>query len=317
MSGIVLIVLVMAFVAIVLLVQGIYLYSAGKKEDEEARVEARLGIEKDEEEEVLASLLREKAADSMLERLGDWGKKTQDTLQQAGLEMTVSELVTRMGIFGAIAAVVGMVLGGPMGILLAVPAGYLPLSQVQGKATKRGKEMLGQLPDALEMMGRAMQTGAGLVDCFRLVSIELKDPISGEFGRIADEVKYGKDWRLTLEGLLSRNPSLFDLRLLVSSLLLQRETGGNMIDTLTRISRLVRQRSAFDAKVKAMTSEARASGTILAIMPIGVALLVLGANPPYMMPLVTTGAGQMALVIALAMYVVGLFLMQQFQKVRV
>lgn len=317
MTGVVLIVLVMAFAAMFLAFQGVYFYIRGRREDEQIRVETRLGITKDEEEEALASLLREQATDSMLERLGEWGRKTQEAIQQAGLTMTVSDLVTRMAAFGLIAAVAAFALVGAKGLPAGIAAAYYPLATVNRAATKRAAELLAQMPDALEMMSRAMQTGAGLVDCFRLVSVELKDPVAGEFGRIADEVKYGKDWRHALDGLVTRNPSLFDLRLLVSSLLLQRETGGNMIETLARISKLIRQRAAFDAKVKAMTSEARASGLVLALMPIGVMLLVLMANPAYLEPLISTGSGQMAVVAAIVMYSLGLFLMNQMQKVKV
>ncbi len=308
-------VLFMVFAAIVLGAYAAVLFVAGRKEDAEARVQNRLGITKEEEDDVLASLLKEQAADTMIDRLGAWGRKTQDTLNAAALELSVTELVGQMVAASLLVALIMIVLTGPQGLPAAIVAGYLPLRRVNNLATKRAKELLTQMPDALEMMSRAMQTGAGLVDCFRLVSVELKDPVAFEFGRIADEVRYGKDWRLALEGLIKRNPTLFDLRLLVSSLLLQRETGGNMIETLARISRLIRARASFDAKVRAMTSEARASGTILALMPVGVMLLVLVANPPYLEPLISTAAGQMAVVGGLCMYGSGLFLMQQMQKV--
>ncbi|MCB9666220.1 MAG: type II secretion system F family protein [Alphaproteobacteria bacterium] len=315
-NAVIVIALVMVFATVVLSVQGVYFYTRGKKDEVEEKIRHRLGFDPNQtDEEMLASLLREQAADGMLERLGKQGEEMQATIRQAGMDITVSTLVGYMAFASLLATTLAFVAVGPKAMPPALLLGYVPLAWVRRRAAARAKALLEQMPDALEMMGRAMQAGAGLVDCFRLVQDEMSDPVATEFGRISDEVRFGKDWREALEQLLVRNPSLFELRLLVSSLLLQRETGGNMIETVNRISKLIRQRAAFDGKVKAMTAEARTSGLVLALMPIGVLILIVMANAPYLTPLVDTAVGQMVIVYAISSYAIGIFIMQASSKV--
>lgn len=315
-NAVIVVALAMVFATIVLATQGVYFYTRGKKDEVEDKIRHRLGFDPNaEDEELLASLLRDQAADGMLERLGKQGEDIQATIRQAGMDLTVSMLVGYMGVATLTGATLGFIALGPKGLPPGLLAGVIPLWWIRRRAAARAKALLDQMPDALEMMGRAMQAGAGLVDCFRLVQDEMGDPVSTEFGRISDEVRFGKDWREALEQLLIRNPSLFELRLLVSSLLLQRETGGNMIETVTRISKLIRQRSSFDGKVKAMTAEARTSGLVLALMPIGVLVMIVLANAPYLEPLVDTAIGQMVIVYAVSSYAIGIFIMQTASKV--
>jgi len=317
MTPVVLIVLGMVFAAIVFTIYGFVFYFRGRKESDASRIQARLGMSQEEEEETIGSLLREQAADSALERLGNLGESMQLAIQQAGMKMTVSTLISQMVVLGFAAMLgLGIFLGArwtPLAILVA----WAPYKYVQTKASSRAKKLLSQLPDCLEMMGRAMQTGAGLIDCFRLVQMEMQDPVAGEFGQVSEQVRFGKDWRLALEELINRNPSLFDLRLLVSSLLMQKETGGNMIETVNRISKLIRSRYAFDSKVVAMTSEAKASGFILAMMPLCVLTLMFLANPDYLEPLWSTMVGQIVCVYAVGSYGSGIYIMMAMSKVEV
>lgn len=316
-NGILLFVLSSTFAAMVLAGQGIYFWARSRRDEEAEKVRHRLGLDQqDEVEEALASLLREQAADGAIATLGRAGEDLQQTIQQAGLEMTVSALLAQMAVLFIVGGVVGYLIQPPLAVI-AFAAGYFPYGYVTRTADARAKRLLEQMPDGLEMMGRAMQAGAGLIDGFKLVQDEMNDPIAFEFGRVAEEVRFGKDWREAMEGLIARNPSIFDLRLLVSSLLLQREAGGNMIETVTRISKLIRQRAAFDNKVKAMTSEARASGLILALMPLGVLLMIFLANAPYLEPLVDTTIGQVVIVYAVASYGIGIFVMTAASNVDV
>ncbi|MCB9680272.1 MAG: type II secretion system F family protein [Alphaproteobacteria bacterium] len=315
MDGLIVVMLSMVFAAIVLAGQGVYFYVRGRRDEETDKIRRRLGVPDSSEEEVASSLLRESAADAASDALGNFGAELETTIRSAGMDMTVSGLVTQMFLAFFVVFVGGFAVAGPTAAIMAFPCAYLPLWWVRRKAAKRSETMLSQMPDALELMGRGMQAGAGLSDCFRLVNEEMPEPIAEEFGRVYDEVRFGKDWRLALEELVARNPTLFELRLLVSSILLQRETGGNMVDTVNRISKLIRQRYAFDAKVRAMTSEARASGFVLAGMPIGVLILIMFANAPYLSPLIDTAVGQVAIVYAVASYGIGIFVMSAMSKV--
>jgi tight adherence protein B len=317
MNAVALVVLSMVFAAIVFAAMSVLYFIRGRREAERIRIQQRLGMGMTDEEEVITSLLREQVSDSALDRLGNVGSNMQIAIQQAGMKMTVSTLVTYMVVLGFTAFLGFGIFLGPKGTPLALLFAWAPYRWVQSRAASRAKKLVGQLPDALEMMGRAMQTGAGLIDCFRLVQVEMADPVAGEFGTVYEQVRFGKDWRLALDELIQRNPTLFDLRLLVSSLLMQKETGGNMIETVNRISKLIRARAAFDGKVKAMTSEARASGFILAMMPLGVFGLVFFANADYLEPLWTTMLGQIAVVYAVVSYGAGIFIMTALSTVDV
>lgn len=317
MSPAQLVVLALVFAAIVLFGQAAYYFIKARQDEETGKIRHRLGMPDEDVDDAIASLLREQAADGALDALGNYGETLQDAIQQSGQEMTVSALVMRCVMAGLVVGLGLTVAAGAQSAPFALIAAYVPIWLVHRAAAKRSKDMLSQMPDSFEMMGRAMQTGAGLTDCFRLVQAEMADPISSEFGRVADEVHFGKDWRTALTELINRNPSIFELRLFVSSVLLQRETGGNMIETFNRISKLIRQRYAFDNKVKAMTSEARTSGLVLAGMPVAVLIMVGMANAPYLLPLIETPAGQVCLVYALASYGMGLWMMTNMSTVEV
>lgn len=314
-----LVVLGLVFVATVLGGQSIYWYFRGLRDDEALRVRRRLGLDasQQQEEEALSSLLREQAADTMLESLGKIGEDMAQTLKGADDARTVSQLVvTMIALGGGVAALLIPFLG-LKSVFVGMILAYMPYMMVKRKASQRSVALLVQLPDALDLMGRAMQAGTGLSETFKLVAEETKDPLGVEFGQVYDELRFGRDWRIALEDLVNRFPEVFELRLFVSSMLLQRETGGNMIETVGRLSKLIRARHGFDAKVRAMTSEARASGFVLAGMPIGVLGLVMLANFEYLTPMWRTGAGQTAMVYCAGSYGMGIFLMRSMSRVDV
>lgn len=293
---------------------GVNFLLMSQREAAEDRLRDRLGMSS-EDDEVLASLIRDEAEDSVRDALGRAGEVIRTTLQQAGSDESVGAFVTRSAIIGLVAAVLVASFFGWQTLIFGLLFGYLPWWRVSRQATKRAKNLLDQMPDALDLMGRAMQTGTGLSETFGLVQREMPDPVASEFGKVYEGVRFGKDWRDTLDALIARNPGIFELRLFVSSMLLQRETGGNMVESVTRISRMIRQRSVFDAKVKALSAEARASGAILAAMPILVIFGLVAFNASYLSPLIDTGVGQVLLVLCLAAYVGGIVIMNVVSKV--
>lgn len=296
-----------------------WLYQMGQEETEQVKVRSRLGLAgdlgDDEQEEALASLIRDEAEDSVRDALGNIGDTIRLTLQQAESSHTVSSFVQQAALIGGVISLISIVYLGPSTFFTGLVAAYIPWVLVKRTADRRAKELLEQMPDALELMGRAMQAGTGLSETFNLVAKEMPEPIASDFGRVYEAVRFGKEWRLALDDLIAKNPTLFDLRLFASSLILQRDAGGNMIETVTRISKLIRQRQVFDAKVKAMSAEARSSGFILAAMPLVVGALVFAAQPSYLYPMVSNPAGQMASVACVASYMVGMYAMNTVSNI--
>ena len=109
----------------------------------------------------------------------------------------------------------------------------------------------------------------------------------------------------------------FELRLLISSILLQRETGGNLIEILSNIADTVRSRFVFQAKVRAMTSEAKFSAVILGGLPLAVSAMILVINPSYLQPLFTEPVGNLLLAYTMVSYTIGIFLMRDMSNVEI
>jgi tight adherence protein B len=312
--------------AVVLIILGSFLllgqafnfYLRAEREREEYWLQRRLGlIGHKEDDEFESSLIREQAADSAVSMLGEYGLLIKQTIAASGSDMTVTALVMRMGLACLCVGMPASLLMGGIGIPVGIIAGYAPYRYLQSQGMKRMNELLSQMPDSLELMSRSMQAGVGLGDSFRLVAEEMPLPIAQEWGRVYEEIRFGKEWRHTLAHLIDRNPLIFDLRLLVSSILLQRDIGGNLIEVLTKISITIRNRYLFDAKVLAMTSEARTSALVMAMMPMAVAVLIVFTNPSYLVPLWTDPWGKVMLLYCVSSYTLGLYAMRNASNVEV
>lgn len=309
-------VFVMAVVATVVVAsgQGMYWAYAAKQERETMERLRRLNMLGEVSSD---GLLRDQARDAAAAALGSLGAHLESTILAADIPMPVTTLLGQMaGVF-----FVGMILGlwfvGLPGVLLGVVLAIAPYVRLRMAANSRISRLIQQLPEALDLMARSLQAGLGLNEAFRTCAEEMPMPIAGEFGRVFEEVRFGRDYREALNNMLARNPGLFDLRLFVSSVLLQRETGGNLIEILESISGTVRGRFLFQAKVKAMTSEARFSALILAALPLCVAAMIAVMSPKYLAPLLTDSLGNLMLGLAIALYVFGGFLMYKMSQVEV
>lgn len=307
------------FTAVLATGQGLYWAWVSRKEKEQEELLRRLGSGGgpggDEEAEV--ALFKEQAADGVASALGGIGARLQQTIRAADANITVSQLLTRSLIVSGTGFVLGVIFLGWMGSIPGIVIGYIPIFLLQQQARSRLARLVEQLPDALELMARALSAGVGLSDAFRLVSEEMGMPIAAEFGRIQEEVRFGRDYREAFDRMLERNPGVFDLRIFVSSVMLQRDTGGNLIEILENIADTIRARFLFDAKVKAMTSEAKFSAFILGGLPFGVLCVLIVMNPQYLVPLWTTTPGNLILLFCFCMYSMGVFLMGEMSKVEV
>jgi len=302
------------FTAVMMLSQTLYWTWIVRREQEERELARRLGTLAEEQYQ---SLFRDQAADAAGQALGNLGTHLQETINQADSMMTVSSLLLRMAAVGVVAGLVLLVVVGPLGFPLGVVFGLIPYFILRSQGQARARKLLEQLPDALDLMARSLQAGLGLNDAFRMCAEEMPLPCAAEFGRVFEEVRFGRDYRDALTKIIERNPAIFDLRLFVSSVLLQRETGGNLIEILESISNTIRQRFLFDAKVSAMTSEARFSALILGGLPLAVAMLITVTNPTYLRPLVDDSLGNFMLLYSFTSYGSGVYLMRALSRVEV
>lgn len=306
--------LAIVFTAVMAGIQSLYWLYLTRQEQAQEELRRRLGNAADLQE--VESLTRDKGGDAAASALGRTGENMRQALVGADSKMSVTQLLSYMLILAGLGAVVGGILFFPMGIAAAV-IGYLPYFIVQQQAASRTSKLVEQLPDTLELMSRSLQAGLGLSDAFKLAAEEMPMPVAAEFGRVFEEVRFGRDYREAFGALILRNPGVFNLRLMVSSILLQRETGGNLIEILENIAETIRSRFAFQAKVRAMTSEAKFSAIVLGGLPFVVVLILLFVNPAYLNPLAHDPKGNIVLGYCFISYGMGLTVMRDLTNVKV
>ena len=159
---------------------------------------------------------------------------------------------------------------------------FLPKMYLSRQKGKRMQTFVDQLPDMLNLMVNGLRAGYSTMQAMEAVSKELPSPISDEFRRVVQEMQLGIPMEVALDNLLRRIPS-DDLDLIITAMNVQREVGGNLAEILDVISFTIRERIRIKREITVLTAQVLYSGRILAIMPVGLMLVLYGANRPYMM----------------------------------
>ena len=238
-------------------------------------------------------------------------------LMQTDLEWTVASM---LGI-SALASVVGFgaalsFLGGlEMGLLGLFIGAASPFVFANVSRSRRSKVISSQLPEALDMMVRSLRAGHGVSAAFKLVASEMPLPIAVEFARCFDEHNLGVDFRVAVENLTKRVPNNLDLRIFAMSVVLQHETGGNLVEILEQIAYTIRERYKFYGKLAALTAEGKVSGVILAALPILVTTVISSTNTEYVRVLVEEPTGRMIALTGLLLWGVGVAWLFRLSKV--
>ncbi len=212
-------------------------------------------------------------------------------LRQAGDLRTPTQLLVRMILLGGAGLLLSLwLLDGPAGPIGAVLT-LAPYLSVRLRASQRSERLTEQLPDAMDLIARTLRAGQAFSQALRASAHELPSPIGDELAHVSEEHRLGRDLRACLEALLQRNPENWEMRLFVSSVLLQRETGGNLVEMLDHLATTIRERIVFLGKVQALTAEVRLSARILGLLPFFVAGVILLMRPTYLSPLFQTELG--------------------------
>jgi tight adherence protein B len=200
--------------------------------------------------------------------------------------------------------------------LLALVAGLAgPTLVAVTVRQQRSKAISSQLPEALDMMVRSLRAGHGVSAAFKLVATEMPVPVAVEFARCFDEHNLGVDFRSAVENLTKRVPNNLDLRIFAMSVVLQHETGGNLVEILEQIAYTIRERYKFYGKLAALTAEGKVSGVILGALPIVVTLLLSLTNGKYLRPLVEDPGGRMIAMTAFGLWAAGIAWLVRLTKV--
>jgi tight adherence protein B len=213
-----------------------------------------------------------------------------------------------------------MMVGAHQSILVGAVAGAVlgaaPLMYLHYRRSKRMAKMERQLPDALDLMTRALQAGHAFTSALKMAGEEMADPVAGEFRTVHDEVNFGVSLEQALTHLSERVP-LTDLRYFVVAVLIQRESGGNLTEILGNLSRLIRERLKLLAKIKVLSAENRMSAWILGLMPFFLAGAINLANPKFMSLLWTDPIGIDIIKYMLTLMLIGVVIMRRIISVRI
>jgi len=201
-------------------------------------------------------------------------------------------------------------------LFFASIATVLPFAQISMKRKKRLNKFLQLLPDALDLMSRGLSAGHAFTEALHMVAEEMPEPISMEFRKTYEEQNLGLSLKLALENLVQRVP-LLDLRMCVTAVMIQRETGGNLSELLEKVAYTIRERFRIMEDLKTMTLSSRWSAWLLCALPIFLAVYVTMTNPGYMDVMWKDPRGHKLIAIAAIMQVLGMLMVQRIMKIRI
>ncbi|RYZ11127.1 MAG: type II secretion system F family protein [Alphaproteobacteria bacterium] len=245
------------------------------------------------------------------------GATLEDKIKQSGMNITipmfymgsaVSGVVTFGGLFFGMKLNEGMMLLAAAGISFAAAFG-LPRWFLGMKISGRQKKFISQFADAIDVIVRGVKSGLPLQECLKMIAKESPQPLAGEFQVVVDAIAMGVDVPQALDRMYQRTP-IQEVNFFNIVLNIQQKAGGNLSEALGNLSNVLRSRKLLREKIKALSSEAKASAMIIGALPIIVMLLVYFTTPAYIMTLFTTDLGHLILLIAGVLMGMGIYIMR-------
>jgi tight adherence protein B len=317
-----LVLLVLVFTAVLLLLEALYLLWRGWRGPEARHLKQRLSTLTQPGRAV--SVLRQGSNDNasplgrMVQHLP--GREIlEKSLVQSGVGWSVSGLVLR-----SLALAAGALVGTLdfarwvtwLPTAAAIAAGLLPWAYVRFQRSRRLAHIERQLPDALDLITRALRAGHAFTAGLKMAGEELPQPIAGEMRTVHDEISFGVTLEQAFTHLCERVP-LTDLRYFTVAVLIQRDSGGNLTEILSDLSALVRERAKLMSRVRVLSTEGKLSAWILGLMPFALGAVMTLLHPKFMSLLWTDPIGIRLLEIMLVLMVIGAFLLRKIARIRV
>jgi tight adherence protein B len=219
-------------------------------------------------------------------------------------------------------AVLGGVIAGALlhsgivGLSVAAMCFTVPYLRLSLQRRRRMEKIEEQIPDAIDVIKRALRAGHPFNAAIKLVADDMDQPIAKEFELTFSDLNYGNDVRRALLGLLNRVPSV-TVMALVTSVLVQRETGGNLAEILDQIAKVVRGRFKFERKVRTLAAEGKISAWVLSLVPLALVAMLSIASPNYLPILLKAPVGHNLIYAAVALAVVGIFWIRRIIRIEV
>lgn len=247
--------------------------------------------------------------------------RTQTLIQQAGLPWTVTRFVLSVliaGGFGGLFGYLVLPLGVPWvaGLAGAILVGCLPYLFVRLKRSRRMDEMEAQLPEALDFLARSMRAGHAFSISLEMLGGETPEPLGQEFRVLFNELNLGAPLEPALAGLAARVP-LLDVQLFVSSVLLQRQTGGNLSEILLRLAHVIRERFRLKGHVRAASAHGRLTAIVLTVLPLVLMVALLFVAPGYLQGMAADSTGRWMILGAIAAQGLGFYFIRKIVNIEV
>lgn len=311
----------LTFVAVLVVVEGLYLTIFGKSISLNSRVNRRLDLmEKGARREEVLEQLRKEMSQHIKSREVPLYAILASKAQKANIAFSPLQLI--MVMIGLTIMVYVMLTFGTtvsplmrIGLSLAIGIGGV-FVWVNGKAKKRTSMLEEQLPEAVELMVRSLRVGHPFSSAVAIVAKEVPDPLGTEMGVISDETAYGRDMGEALRDMAERI-DLQDLRFLAVAVNIQQTAGGNLAEILDGLSKVIRARFKLFRRVKAITAEAKWSGTFLSAFPLLALVAINLLKPDYYDAVMETPVFIPACLVVAAFLAINVFVMKSLVNIKV
>lgn len=245
------------------------------------------------------------------------GKRIELMMQQADWPIRGTEFEAILLLWGGLVGLVTFLvtLKGVMffvGVLVGIVMGFALLGM---RIRRRRKKFTNQLGDMLTMVANALRAGFSFMQAFELISREMDAPMGREVQLVVNEVNLGNTLESALDNMQRRVASP-DFELVVTAVLIQRQVGGDLASILDTISETIAERVRMRREVMALTAQGRASGWVVAIIPIALGIFLYVVNPAYIQPLLETDIGHMFIIGALILECIGMYIIQRIVDIR-
>ena len=316
--------LLMISIAVFLLVWNLMVPVFGAERKAAKRLKKRLNrISTQEKQQSAAKMIREK----YLGKLNPFERKLETLpgmeqlailIEQSGRNTPAHRVLLLSIVIGFSAGLLTWLITGNLmiSIPVAIIAAAVPFLKISFDRSKRLLRFEEQLPEAMDIMTRALKAGHPFSETLKLVSEEMDQPIATEFGITFSDINYGLDVRQAFLNLLERVPNM-TLMTVVTAVIVQRETGGNLAETLANISSIVRGRFRFQRKVRTLSAEGRMSAWILALIPFALFVGIMVTTPSYLESLINEPAGMKLIVIAFVLMIIGIFWLRRIIRIEI
>lgn len=312
---------ILIFVAVVVIVEGIYLTVFGKSISLNNRLSRRLTLlEKNANREQVLEQLRKEMNQHLNSKNIPLYSVFAKKAQRANIAFSPKALIGIMGLVSVLAFFMLTIMTGAefairliLGVTMGVGGVYF---WVNGKAKKRMSLLEEQLPDSIDLMVRSLRVGHPFSTAIGIVAKEIPDPLGSEFGVIADEAAYGRDVTESLKAFAERMDSQ-DLRFLAVAVSIQQQSGGNLAEILDGLSKVIRARFKLFRRVKAITAEAKWSGMFLSGFPIAALIMINVIKPDYYDGVKETPAFVPAALFVIVFLVINIIYMKMMTNIKV